>query len=240
MRVHARKVIVMKFTPSVLAAAAGLVCAIGSAQADVITLNFEGINATYPSGYAQVLGFYNGGMSSDGTSGTNYGVEFTDNALAICLNTPGVNCSNTSRGGIAPGSELGALFWLNGPETYMNYAAGFEEGFSFNYAAPNTPGSVSVYDGLNGTGNLLATLDLGLTPSTCDSSYAAAYCPFVAAGVNFDGVARSISFAGTANYIVFDDVTFGSAVPGIPEPSTYALFGIGLVGLAFASRRKIR
>ena len=97
-----------------------------------------------------------------------------------------------------------------------------------------------MYDGLNGTGNLVATLNPGLTPSTCGTSYSAAYCPFVASGIAFAGIAKSVSFAGTANYIVFDDVTFGSAVPGIPEPSTYALFGIGLVGLAFASRRKIR
>ncbi|HND56372.1 MAG TPA: hypothetical protein PLV92_28335, partial [Pirellulaceae bacterium] len=210
----------MRSSYKLSAIAAGLMFAFGSAQADVVVLNFEGINATYPSGSAQVLDFYNGGMSSDGTSGTNYGVEFTDNALAICLNTPGVVCSNTSRGGFAPGSELGALFWLNGPNTYMNYAAGFEEGFSFYYAAPNTPGSVSVYDGLNGTGTLLAALDLGLTPSTCGSEYSAGYCPFVAAGVGFAGIAKSISFAGTANYIVFDDVTFGSTVPGVPEPTT--------------------
>ncbi len=230
----------MKLRFSVLAAASGLACAIGTAQADVIVLNFEGINATYPSGAANIYDFYNGGTSSDGTSGVDYGVEFTDNALAICLNTPGVVCSNTSRGGVAPGSELGALFWLEGPETYMNYAAGFENGFSFNYAAPNTPGSVSVYAGLNGTGGLLATLDLGLTPATCGSEYSALYCPFVAAGVNFDGVAMSISFAGTANFIVFDDVTFGSAIPGIPEPSTYALFAAGLLGLAYTARRRSR
>ena len=221
---------------SILAAASGLACAIGTAQADVIVLNFEGINATYPSGAANIYDFYNGGTSSDGTSGVDYGVEFTDNALAICLNTPGVVCSNTSRGGVAPGSELGALFWLEGPETYMNYAAGFENGFSFNYAAPNTPGSVSVYAGLNGTGGLLATLDLGLTPATCGSEYSALYCPFVAAGVNFDGVAMSISFAGTANFIVFDDVTFGSAIPGIPEPSPSALLPAGLPGLAHTAR----
>ncbi|HRP28897.1 MAG TPA: PEP-CTERM sorting domain-containing protein [Burkholderiaceae bacterium] len=231
----------MKLRFSILAAASALACTIGTAQADVVVLNFEGINATYPStDYAAIGSFYNGGTSSQGTSGVNYGVEFTDNALAICLNTPDNYCSNTSRGGVAPGSELGGLFWLNGPETYMNYAAGFENGFSFNYAAPNTPGSVSVYDGLNGTGNLLATLDLGLTPSTCGSEYSAAYCPFVAAGVNFAGVAKSISFAGTANYIVFDDVTFGSAIPGVPEPSTYALFGLGLLGLAYTARRRSR
>lgn len=218
-------------------AAAALILAAGSASAAVV-LDFEGVNATYPSGFAQVSGFYNGGTSSDGTSGTNYGIEFTSNALAICLNTPGVYCSNTSRGGLAPGSELGALFWLDGPETYMNVAAGFDTGFSFYYAAPNTPGAIRVYDGLNGTGNLLATLDLGLTPSTCGSEYSAGYCPFVASGIGFAGIAKSVSFAGTANYIVFDDVTFGSITPGVPEPTTYALFGIGLAALALAKRKR--
>ena len=226
----------MRLLRSTLATAALL--AAGIAHADVVVLDFEGVNANYPSGFAYVNNFYNGGTSSDGTSGTNYGISFTSNAQAICLNTPGVVCSNTSRGGFAPGSELGALFWLNGPNTYMNYAAGFEEGFSFYYAAPNTPGSVSVYDGLNGTGTLLATLDLGLTPSTCGSEYSAGYCPFVAAGVGFAGIAKSISFAGTANYIVFDDVTFGSTVPGVPEPTTYAMFGLGLLGLAYATRKR--
>lgn len=224
-----------RFSKTALAAAAFVVA--GSASAAVV-LDFEGVNATYPSGFANVAGFYNGGTSSDGTSGTNYGIEFTDNALAICLNTPGVACSNTSRGGLAPGSEKGALFWLNGPETYMNVAAGFDTGFSFYYAAPNTPGSIKVYDGLSGTGNLLATLDLGLTPSTCGAEYSAGYCPFVASGIGFSGIAKSVSFAGTANYIVFDDVTFGSITPGVPEPTTYALFGLGLAGLALAKRRR--
>lgn len=231
----------MKLGYSILAAAAAMTCAIGTAQADVVVLNFENI-APYPNdSTVAIQGYYNGGTSSIGTSGPNLGVEFTANALVICLNTPGVYCSNTSRGGVAPGSELGGLYWLEGPETYMNYAAGFEDGFSFNYAAPNTEGaSVSVYDGLNGTGTLLATLELGLTPSTCGSEYSADYCPFVAAGVNFDGVAKSISFAGLANYVVYDDVTFGSAIPGVPEPSTYALFGLGLLGLAYTARRRSR
>jgi hypothetical protein len=214
----------------------------GAASANgVVTLNFEGVNATYPSGFAQILDFYNGGTSSDGTSGTNFGVAFSDNALAICLNTPDVSCSNTSRGGLAPGSEKGGLFFLDGDETVLDYAAGFTTGFSFAYAQPNTEGGeVRVYDALGGTGNLLGSISLGLTPSTCGPEYSAGYCPFVAAGVAFSGTAKSIVFAGVANFVVFDDVTFGSVTPGgvIPEPATWAMMilGFGLVGAAVRRR----
>lgn len=228
----------MKINLKAAAATAALALAGGAASAAPVVLDFEGVNGTYPSGYANVQGFYNGGTSSDGTSGTNYGIEFTSNALAICLNTPGIACSNTSRGGLAPGSEKGALFFLDGSETYMNVAAGFDTGFSFYYTAINYSSSVSVYDGLNGTGNLLATLALPTTASGCSSTYSAGFCPFVASGIAFAGTAKSVSFAGVANQVVFDDVTFGSVTPGVPEPSTYAMFGIGLAGLALARRRR--
>lgn len=213
-----------------------------SSHAAVVVLDFEGVNATYPSGYAFVQDFYNGGTSSDGTSGTDYGISFTANAQAICLNTPGVSCSNTSRGGVGdPNSQQGGLFFLSGVETFMNVAAGFDTGFSFFYSAINQTGSISVYDGLNGTGTLLATLDLGLTTSTCDYSvYDADFCPFVATGIAFSGTAKSVSFAGVADQIVFDDVTFGSETPGpvIPIPAAVWLFGSGLIGLVGMARRK--
>jgi len=197
--------------------AASLVSA--SAMADVIVLDFEGIADSYPNGNdAFVQDFYNGGTSSDGMSGTNYGIEFSDNALGICLNTPGVSCSNTSRGGLGnPDSQLGGLFFLTGNETFMSVAAGFETGFSFFYAAVNSGGSISVYDGLFGTGNLLASLTLGTTASACSGVYSAGFCPFVAGGIGFDGVAKSVSFAGAANQIVWDDITFGSITPD-PDP----------------------
>ena len=218
---------------------------VGTAFADPIVLNFEGINSTYPSGFAFINGFYNGGTSSDGTTGTNYGITFSSNAQAICLNTPGVTCSNTSRGGLGdPNSQKGGLFFLSGANTFMDAPAGFTTGFSLFYTAIFDTGSLSVYSGVDGTGTLLASLNLPTTPSNCGGTYNAGFCPFVPIGVSFAGTAQSISFAGVANQIVFDDVTFGSATPGpqpsaVPEPSTFVLMLTAAGAGAGALRRRV-
>ncbi len=215
-----------------------LIIAASATHAATINLDFEGVNATYPSGFAFVDEFYNGGTSSDGTSGTNFGVAFSSNAQAICLNSLTVNCSNTSRGGQGfPNSGQGGLFFLTATETFLNVAAGFDTGFSFFYTAIRQTGSVEVYDGIDGTGTLLATLALGLTPSNCAAGYNAEFCPFVATGIAFSGTAKSVSFAGVANQILFDDVTFGSVIP-IPIPAAVWLFGSGLGLLGWIRRRQ--
>ncbi|HZS52975.1 MAG TPA: hypothetical protein VFA65_01125, partial [Bryobacteraceae bacterium] len=185
-----------------------------TSQAAVIDLTFEGI-APYPNGNnVQILNYYNGGMSSAGTTGPNFGISFPSNALLICLNTLTTSCSNTSRGGQGdPASQMGSLFFLAGSSTFLDDPAGFTTGFSFNYTAINQGGSISVWSGVDGTGTLLATLNLPTTASSCPAGYDAQFCPFVPIGVTFSGTAESINFGGTANQIVFDDVTFGSATP---------------------------
>jgi len=56
-------------------------------MAAVVDLTFENI-APYPNGNNVFIeNYYNGGTSSIGTSGPNYGVAFPSNALLICLNT---------------------------------------------------------------------------------------------------------------------------------------------------------
>ena len=149
----------MKFTQSAVVTAVGIVCAMGSAHAATVVPKFEGVNATYPSGFAQVADFYNGGTSSDGTSGTNYGVQFTDNALAICLNTPGTGCSNTSRGGLAPDRRGVRCSGSRAGDVRTTRPASIPGSSTLRGA--QHPGSVSVHDGLNGTGTLLRHLESG-------------------------------------------------------------------------------
>ncbi len=226
-----------------LAAASAAALMTGVAQAAVVDLNFEGVNATYPSGFAFINGFYDGGTSSDGTSGPNYGVAFSSNAQAICLNSQTVTCSNTSRGGLAPGSDKGALFFLSGSSTTIDVAAGFDTGFSFNYTNPfGVNGSVSVYSGLDGSGTLLGSFNLGATSGSCPG-YGANFCPFAPIGISFGGTAESIVFGGVANEIVFDDVTFGASSPGggVPEPAAWAtmLAGLATAGAVLRRRRTL-
>ena len=123
----------------------------------------------------------NGGTSTDLTTGVNYGINFGANALAICLNTIGTTCTNTSRGGLGdPTADKGALVFQSGTESFKNVADGFDTGFSFFYTAINQGGSISMFDDLNGAGDPLATLTLPTTTSACDAVYNAGFCPFMA------------------------------------------------------------
>lgn len=206
-----------------------------------IVLDFEKINAAYPdkpTPLTSINNFYNGGTSSVGTSGVNYGVTFSSNAFGLCLNGLGMtqtHCSVSSRGGQGdPTSQQGGLGFDHAGAAYINMAAGFQTGFSFFYSA-YSPFSVNVWDGLNGTGSLLGTLALPVYAQGC-ANYGAVFCPLISAGVAFAGTAKSVSFTGINDEKVFDDVTFGSLTAGrqvVPEPSTVAMTfaGLALVGL---------
>jgi len=194
----------------------------------IIVLDFEGIGDQ-----AQVLNFYNGGTDSAGNSGTNFGIAFGSASLGII----DADAGGTGNFANEP-SPSTILFFLTGT-AILNLAAGFDTGFSFFYTAVNSPGSVNVYDGLDGTGNLLASLALVPNGSGCGGDPSGSFNCWTPVGVAFAGIAKSIDFGGTANQIGFDNVTFGSDIPSqVPFPATLILLGAGLSLYALRYRRK--
>ena len=204
-----------------LAVAAALATTL-PAFADVVFLTFEGIGDLNPVG-----NYYNGG------GGPNYGVSFSDATLAL------VDADAGGSGNFAnePSADT-VMFFLDANNAILTVAAGFDTGFSFYYSS-STAATVTVWDDVGGTGNLLGSLDLSAQGfDNCGGDPTGAFCNWTAVGVAFAGTAKSINFGGTANQTGFDNITFGADVPVIPEPSTYALMALGLAGIGLATRRR--
>ena len=205
------------------------------ANADVIVLDFEGLG-----NQEQVANFYNGGLGGSGSGpGPDYDITFGTNALSI------IDADAGGSGNFAnePSPDT-ILFFLTG-SAVLNVLNGFDTGFSFFYSSVSFNGSVTVYDGFDATGNVLATLDLIANGQSCGGDPTGQFNCWTAVGVPFAGTALSVDFGGVVNQIGFDDVTFGSVRPGggdptaVPEPASMLLVGGGLAA-AVARRRAKR
>ncbi len=209
----------MNFLKTAIAAAA-----IGAAlpvAAQPIVLDFEGIGNFNPVG-----DFYNGG------GGTNYGISFSEDTLAL------VDADAGGDGNFAnePSPDT-IMFFLDANNAVLNFAAGFDTGFAFYYSS-STAATVTVYDGENATGNVLGTIVLAAQGfDNCVGDPSGSFCNWTNVGVAFAGVAKSIDFGGTANQTGFDNITFGSST-ALPEPGTYALMALGLAGIGLTARRR--
>ncbi len=133
------------------------------------------------------------------------------------------------------------MFFLDANNAILDVPGGFTTGFSFYYTS-SVATTVTVYDGLGATGNVLGVINLAAQAfDDCTGDPTGAFCNWTPVGVAFAGTAFSIDFAGTANRTGFDNITFGSATPGgvVPEPGTWAMLiaGFGLVGMAARRRR---
>ena len=182
------------------------------AQANAV-LGFDDFNCL------EVIGdYYAGGRGGSGTGpGPGFGISFSSNAIVLWdyFVYPLCGSDNVSHTANFP-SEPNGVFFLEGTAATMNVPAGFSGGFSFYYAAPFNPGAIRVWSGVNGQGTLLTSLDLPLTAGCNENP---AYCVWVPIGVSFNGVAKSVDFGGSANRIVFDNITLGASLTGTTQPA---------------------
>lgn len=219
-----------------LACALGLVVSM-SAGASAVTLDFSNIQDK-----ALINNFYNGGTDSANQTGPGFGVIFLGPAQVITSSDPSPNYANS------PTPEA-VMFFTQGLQVGFESLNGFTDGFSFYYSSFVDLPDIQILD-VNL--NLLAEITGAKAnlSRTCPPNSVAAYCHFDPIGVSFSGTATYVLFTGGASATAYDNVTFGSNVPGltgtpvpgstpaVAEPGSVALVGLALAGLVIARRRK--
>lgn len=190
-----------------------------------VLLDFEGIGNLVP-----IQNFYNGGTAGNGKVGPSYDVTFSGNALAL------VDADSGGSGNIAnEPSPITNMFWLSDADAHMNYAPGFTQ-FSLYYAAPYFPGSISFWTGPNGTGSQVGpSTPLTINGPGCGGDPNGNYNFWTLVSAFLPETANSATFGGTANYIVFDNVSFNPHQLDVPAP--LPIFG---VAAAFGASRRMR
>lgn len=190
------------------------------AFAQTVKLDFEGT-----AGFVNTIGqFYNGGTDGLGNTGPNYGVSFTDGAVALSNDALGPYYAD------AP-SPLAVMYAFDS-NAFMNVVSGFSGALGFAYSSTLGGAAVNIYSGLNGTGTLLASASLLANAST--GCTVTTFCNFDATSLNFAGIGRSVGFGGNPGEVLFDDVS----ITAVPEPSTYLMLALGLAAVGFAGRRR--
>jgi hypothetical protein len=189
-------------------AVATLALMLAARQAEAgIFINFDTITTG-----ATVDGYYDGGTDSLGETGPNLGVDFLAGDWQTLT-------------GFGETSQPNFAFSISGAGS-VNVAAGFSDQLSFTYVG-FTATTINIWDGVNGTGNLLSSVEL-----PADNVLA-----FSPATIDFAGTARSVTIAGGFSQFGWDDVNFGPST--VPEPGSLTLLGLGVVGLGgYALRRR--
>jgi hypothetical protein len=150
--------------------------------------------------------FYNGGEGSlgSGPPAKNLHLEFTSNAQTIISGAKGGSGNFIGNPGGTP-----VMFFQTGKDVIVNATAGISVGLWFSYSAVQ-PGTVTVYDGANGAGNVLASITLTANNVGCNTYKMCVWSPV---GVPLKTPAGSIRFSGTANYLAIGAIHLGVKLP---------------------------
>jgi hypothetical protein len=236
---------------ALLASAVGIGALLIAAQAsasnvtvtgDQVILTFGGqVNAT------NINTFFDGGTDQYGTAGgaaNNVGITFSTPAefQNAGYNGSGFN-GGTGKFENVPSGATGVLYFASVPAAtapILDDATGFT-GISFDYSLLNNTASygstVSLFSGLDGTGNLLGTLTLSAAGTTvaCTNAHDE-FCTWSSTGSSsLGGVAESAVFNGDARtFTSFDSV----ALTPVPLPAALWLMLGGVGGLARFARRR--
>lgn len=146
------------------------------------------------------------------------GIRFSSNVLGI-VNFDGGGSGNFVDPLLPPTAPAQAATYAGAGTMLVTVDAGFRDRLRFRYGAPfaldpavDPDGDglheVLIFDGPDGTGNVLAIAELPLTTDTLlpIGAFELTTNPFE---VTFNGVARSVAIGSQGDRIVVDDLTFG-------------------------------
>lgn len=193
-----------------------------------VVLSFEGLQDL-----EEISSYYDGGFGSLGSGpGPDLGIVFSPGGLAVIDSDAGGSGNFANE----PSADTAAGF-LTVPSLVMNVLGGFTTQLSFFYTA-NDPGTVTIYDGLDGTGNVLAVQNLAAQGTFLHGCAASGdplggFACWDQVDMAFAGTARSVDFGGIPNQIGFDDISLA-----VPEPRVVALLGTALFLIAALRRRR--
>ncbi|NTU53036.1 MAG: PEP-CTERM sorting domain-containing protein [Chlorobiaceae bacterium] len=200
---------------AMLALASGML--FSSVPARAVVLTFEGVG---DQGY--VGNYYNGGPGGD------YGISFMHAYTATEQGSGGSAPYATEPSPITSMSfyNIDTGKWNTGS---LNVEGGFFSELSFYYSSPMNTATVTVYDDLNGLGNVLASIII--TPQLSSP-----YSSFDQVTLGFSGTAYSVVFSGVDSTlpVVYDNISLSP----VPEPTSALLFGVGTLALGLYGKRR--
>jgi len=153
-----------------------------------------------------VNNYYNGGTGSMGSGppNKNLHLEFTSNAQVIVSAEKGGSGNFINNPGGYP-----VMFFQTGTSVIINATAGVTTALWFTYSALQ-PGTATLYDGPNATGNILSSISLTQNDSGCTMYKMCVWSPV---GVPLTATVASIRFSGVANYIAIGAIHLGAKLP---------------------------